>query len=364
MLFDYKVFCNEDLFTKYERYAYTMLGVIILNKRINAVFEGGGVRGIGHVGAACVFEKKGYEFVNLAGSSAGAIVASLLAAGYKCDEIRREMDKVNYKNFRQESLLDKFGTIGKAASIFCHYGIYRADYFEEWLNDLLRQKNKVTFGDIKDENQPCGEVPYRLQITASDLTDKRLLILPNDLKDFCIDPDTFPIAKAVRMSMSIPIFYEPYRLMDCNGKEHYIVDGGLLSNYPIWLFDKTKAYPPCSTVGFKFVDSTKDNKAQIKDTKMNIMEYILALVSTGLNAKDKQYISASKGDYQRTVTIPTTVQIKGQEKNIGATDFGITEAESDALFNNGANAARHFLDMWNYDEWIKTFQRPLYQNNV
>lgn len=333
------------------------MGVIILNKRINAVFEGGGVRGIGHVGAACIFEKKGYEFVNLAGSSAGAIVASLLAAGYKCEEIRKEMDHVNYMKFKQESLLDRMGTVGKVISILYHYGIYSADYFEEWLNDLLVKKGKVTFGDIKTDINPCGDVPYRLQITASDLTDQKLLILPNDLKDFCVDPDTFPIAKAVRMSMSIPIFYEPYKLMDCNGKEHYIVDGGLLSNYPIWIFDKVKAYPPCSTVGFKFVDATKNTNHEAKDIKMNIMEYIWSLVSTGLNAKDKQYISASKGDFQRTVTIPTTISINGVEKNIGATDFGISDAESDALFRNGAMAARHFLDIWNYDQWKKTYQR-------
>lgn len=332
------------------------MGVIILNKRINAVFEGGGVRGIGHVGAACIFEKKGYEFVNLAGSSAGAIVASLLAAGYNCEEIRKEMDHVNYMKFKQESLLDRIGTIGKVISILYHYGIYSADYFEEWLNDLLKKKGKVTFGDIKSEINPCGDVPYRLQITASDLTDQKLLILPNDLKDFCIDPDTFPIAKAVRMSMSIPIFYEPYRLMDCNGKEHYIVDGGLLSNYPIWIFDKVKAYPPCHTIGFKFIDEAQETKREVKDIKMNIIEYIWSLVSTGLNAKDKQYISASKGDYQRTVTIPTIIQLDGKEKNIGATDFGISDKESDALFYNGSKAARHFLDVWNYDQWKKTYQ--------
>lgn len=344
------------LFTILVGNAYIKMGVIILNKKINAVFEGGGVRGIGHVGAACIFEKKGYEFINLAGSSAGAIVASLLAVGYNCEEIRKEMDHVNYMKFKQESLLDRLGTLGKVISILTNYGIYSADYFEEWLTDLLRKKGKVTFGDIKTDVKPCGDAPYRLQITASDLTDQKLLILPNDLKDFCIDPDSFPIAKAVRMSMSIPIFYEPYLLKDCNGKEHYIVDGGLLSNYPIWIFDKVKSYPPCSTVGFKFVDSTKENKGAVKDIKMNIMEYIFSLVSTGINAKDKQYISATKGDFQRTVTIPTIVTIEGEEKNIGATDFGITDEESDALFLSGVNAARHFLDIWNYGEWKKMYQ--------
>ena len=69
-------------------------------KRCNAVFEGGGVRGIGHVGAACGMEYAGYEFVNLAGSSAGAIVAALLAAGYTCRELKEEMEALDYTKFR------------------------------------------------------------------------------------------------------------------------------------------------------------------------------------------------------------------------------------------------------------------------
>ena len=92
-------------------------------KHANAVFEGGGVRGIGHVGAACVFEKQGYEFENLAGSSAGAIVASLLAVGYTCDEITEVMKTLDYVKFKQSSLLDHLGKVGKTLSILLNYGI-------------------------------------------------------------------------------------------------------------------------------------------------------------------------------------------------------------------------------------------------
>ncbi len=327
-----------------------------MSKKINAVFEGGGIRGIGHVGAACSFEQKGYEFVNVAGSSAGAIVASLLAAGYRCDEIKKEMNQLDYVKFKQDTFLGRLGMAGKAVSILFRYGIYSADYFEQWLNSFLAKKGKVTFGDIKTKDYDCGTSRYKLQITASDLTDQRLLILPDDLSKFCIDPDSFSIAKAVRMSMSIPIYYEPYRLKDCNGKVHYIVDGGLLSNYPIWLFDHLKSDCQCATVGFKFVEKTKDDMT-VKHTDMNIIEYIMSIASTALNAKDKQYISNSKGDFQRTVTIPTTITINGETKNIGATDFDISRAESEALFYNGVKAAEKFINTWNYDQWKKSYQR-------
>lgn len=57
--------------------------------KADAVFEGGGVKGIGLVGAIAVAEEYGYRFVNVAGSSAGAIVAALLAAGYSAAEIKK-----------------------------------------------------------------------------------------------------------------------------------------------------------------------------------------------------------------------------------------------------------------------------------
>lgn len=75
--------------------------------KTDAVFEGGGVKGIGLVGAVSIIESAGYEFENLAGTSAGAIVASLLAVDYKADEIKSELERLDYNKFKDEGLLDK-----------------------------------------------------------------------------------------------------------------------------------------------------------------------------------------------------------------------------------------------------------------
>lgn len=80
--------------------------------KADAVFEGGGVKGIGLVGTVYEIKNAGYEFENLAGTSAGAIVASLLAVGYKSEEIKRELERLNYNDFKDEGLLDKLGVIG------------------------------------------------------------------------------------------------------------------------------------------------------------------------------------------------------------------------------------------------------------
>ncbi|MEG0693160.1 MAG: patatin-like phospholipase family protein [Oscillospiraceae bacterium] len=328
-----------------------------MSLKCNATFEGGGVRGIGHVGAACVMEKAGYQFANLTGSSAGAIVASLLAVGYTGLEIKEEMKTLDYLKFKQKDVLDYFGVAGKLFSVLFEFGIYNADYFENWLHNLLLKKGKTVFGDIKADHPILGMLPYKLQVTASDLTDEKLLILPGDLKKFGIDPDTYSIAKAVRMSMCIPIFYEPFRLKDSNGLEHFIVDGGLLSNYPIWILDDGKTNPEFPTFGFKFVeDSTNRPIRNESGSKMDIVDYIKLIVSTALDSCDKQYISISSGDYQRTIAIPTTIKVYGKHKNISATDFNITKTESAALFNSGSKAAESFLSSWDFENWKKTYR--------
>jgi predicted acylesterase/phospholipase RssA len=144
-------------------------------KKADAVFEGGGVKGIGLVGAVSEIEKAGYTFENLAGTSAGSIVASLLAVGYNAANIKTELEKLNYNEFKDEGILDKLGAIGKALSIGFEYGIYEGEFFENWLEGLVHAKGKTTFGDIimpgYQEGKTDRKYKYRLQVVAADLAD-------------------------------------------------------------------------------------------------------------------------------------------------------------------------------------------------
>lgn len=114
----------------------------------NCVFAGGGVKGIGHVGAVCALEARGYEFDRVAGSSAGAIVAALLAAGYRGIEMKDRMESIDYTKFAQKDALDRIGILGKATSVLWHYGIYHSEYLEKWLTVLLKQKGICCFEDV------------------------------------------------------------------------------------------------------------------------------------------------------------------------------------------------------------------------
>lgn len=326
--------------------------------KTDAVFEGGGVKGIGLVGAVSEIEKAGYEFENLAGTSAGAIVAALLAVDYSAAEIKKELEQLDYNRFKDEGFLDKLGFIGKGLSIGFEYGVYEGDYFEQWFEGLLLVKGKTTFGEIRTE-YPEEKYKYKLQVIASDITDRRLLVLPGDLKDFGYDPDQFSISRAIRMSMSIPLFFEPVKLEDSSGRTHFIVDGGLLSNYPVWLLDDPKGKPSWPTFGFKLMEP-KSIKREMKKPGQNPInnpiKYLKAIIDTMMEAHDNYHISKADGDFDRTIGIPTVVNINGNKKEIKTTDFDITHDESMALYANGEKAAREFLKKWKFDEWKKGYR--------
>ncbi len=73
-------------------------------------------------------------------------------------------------------------------------------------------------------------------------------MLPQGVADYGEVPDDFQITKAIRMSTSIPGFYEPVKY-----KGNIFVDGGLLSNFPVWLFD-SEGEPMWPMFGFRLVD--------------------------------------------------------------------------------------------------------------
>ncbi len=308
--------------------------------KADAVFEGGGVKGIGLAGAILAMEEAGYRWVNVAGTSAGAIVASLIAVGYTGKEIKDMLFDVNFKDFSDDTLLTKIPIIGPFISISTMKGIYSGDSIENWLRDKYRIKGKEKFKDIKTVFNN-GRHRYKLNVIASDVTRKRLIILPEDIKKYGIDPDELDIARAVRMSISLPIFFKPVVLKSNEGYNCYIVDGGLLSNFPVWLFD-AKGIPKWPTFGFRFIKAS-NNKENLN---MNTAQYILNIISTMMEAFDERYIEES--NFKRTVAIPAL--------GVGTTEFGISKEKSMELYNSGYIAAKKFLSTWNFDRYIRQYR--------
>lgn len=298
--------------------------------RVNAVFEGGGVKGIGLAGAVLACEENGITWANVAGTSAGAMVASLIAVGYCGREIRDMLGAMDYSIFKDKIPSARLPYIGPIFSIVKHKGICKGDFLENWLRDKYIKKGKMLFKDMKTEcRDEC--LKYKLRVIASDITNKRLVVLPQDIKKYGVDPDSLDIARAVRMSMSLPLFFVPIvlRCLYMNEiQESIIVDGGLLSNFPVWLFDSKYEMRP--TIGFRLAEPVHKPDYE----SMNVVNYLLNIISTMSEAFDQRYIEDS--NFQRTIMIPTV--------GVNATDFNISQEKSKELFQSGYIAAQKFLN--------------------
>lgn len=317
--------------------------------KADAVFEGGGVKGIGLVGALYYAEKeKKVQWQSLAGTSAGAIVAALVAAGYTAQEIKDIMFYLDFSLIKDQGFIDMFSLPGKTLSLLLEKGIYEGLFIEQFMAGLLEKKGVRTFGDLRIKGETNPRYAYRLNVIASDVTRGKMLVLPHDIRDYGRDPDLMSVALAVRMSMSIPVFYEPVAIdFEEGGRQRrsYIVDGGILSNFPVWIFDSVEE-PQWPTLGFRLVEPGEGDPREIK----GILDFLTAIVGTMMEAHDERHIQDA--NFKRTIGIPTM--------GVKTTEFNITPERKEMLFQAGYNAAKEFFAGYSesrYRELHTCFQR-------
>ena len=319
------------------------------------VFEGGGVKGIGLAGAYSALCERGVKPKRVAGTSAGAITAALVAAGYSATELDEILLEVPFARFKDRAWEDRVPLVGPPLSVLLQRGIYEGRFFQDWMRGLLAAKGVHTFGQLADPEATEVKDRYRLKVIVSDVTHRRLLVLPDDAPALGVDPANLEVAYAVRMSMSIPVFFEP--VMHHNprtGAEHLIVDGGMLSNFPVWLFDAQKGEPPrWPTFGMLLVEG--DPKVPVGHrvegeehgvVRGSVVDYVKALASTMMEAHDRLYLE--KATFVRTIPIPTV--------GVSTTEFDITPDRVRAIYESGRKAAVDFLGRWDFEAYKAEFR--------
>ena len=219
----------------------------------NLVMEGGGIRGIAYGGALQELEKAGVlrGLVRVGGTSAGAIQAALLAVGYSAQEI---IDVVNATPVQR--LNDgRFIFFGGSHRLITQYGWYRGDEFATYLSELVARKTQqpnLTLGELHALVQQQPTRFRDLYTTGTNLTTQRVQVFSHETTP------TMRVADAVRISMSIPLYFRAVLL---DAQNHVItgtpapgqpvqvlVDGGLLANYPVDMFDYPR-YRPAGLAG-------------------------------------------------------------------------------------------------------------------
>lgn len=326
-------------------------------QRVDLVFEGGGVKGLGLVGALTVLEERGYEPQSVAGSSAGALLAALLGAGYTAAELRKIFLDFDFTSVQDTSWEDRLPLIGTPLSLFKDQGVYEGKALLKYVRKLLNDRNVSNFGDLVNRANTGEERHrYKAQVIASDITGRRLLVLPRDAPWLGVEePESFEVALAVRMSTSIPFYFEPVEFRNpATGRKHLIVDGGVLSNFPVWLFD-SREEPRWPTFGLRLVEPEPevplDQRMEPATYPLGgigtTIDYVKSLIYTMLEAHDRLYIEMA--NFARTICIPTL--------GVRTTDFDLSRERRLELYEAGRTAAERFLETWSFERYLEEFRR-------
>ncbi len=345
-------------------------GMSFGNVDVNIVLSGGGIKGLAFIGAYEELENNFKSIGNIAGVSAGALVGALIAAGYSSRELKSILSDFSFSNFMvTESVLDRYieqrvlevnnqkrgglddfllsqdavpqmrsisrssnefqGNRGKFMANLIAYSKKNAflngEALEQWVRTLLNQKGINTFSDLRggiaDKVNPRG---YKLRMTAVDTNLGKVIVLPDDIVYYNMDPDKLDVAKAVRMSTCVPFVFAPVILtmQDHNHKKkHYIIDGGVLDNFPVWLIDSTQTNP---IIGLKL----EGKEPKELSTAENIL---IKLISH----------SQDTGVPKEAYNIDNIAHINTGD--ISFLDFDITEEQMQFLYYQGKTAVHSLL---------------------
>jgi len=312
----------------------------------NLVFKGGGVRGIAYLGALEVLDEyRIVENINrVAGTSAGAIAATLVSFRLSIPETRDLFNSLDFTKVPQvetEPNKRKFLRIPEEESsrrFFRDYGWYSSEYFYHWLQGLIASQSggnpRASFADFRT-------LGFRdLFIVATNVSRQRAEVFSAD------HTPEVAVADAVRMSMSIPIFFEALRFDGKRfGEGDYYVDGGLYDNFPAHIFDKTDyagrgwAFRDginWETLGL-FIFPDKYLHPAEPEIPGNVWEYLTLALSNLYHSHELASYQTSTVDQHRTIEI--------SDCGISSTDFEITlgDQKYQSLYESGKEAVNSFF---------------------
>lgn len=339
--------------------------IFLLEKIENLVFEGGGVLGIAYLGALDYLFRNGLmeNVSRVAGTSAGAITACILSFNLPFWDMREISNTLEYRKIPSKGQLNDSVLISEdikevmgrfLEDIICiyrlmnHYGWFSTEYFDGWIKEVInaqfdftKKLPPYTFEDFKNPLIHKGGRPFfDLYVIGTDITMKATQIFSWETTP------TMEVAEAVRISMSVPLFFEAVvkEQIDSMGNSFSRVfcDGGLMDNYPLHIFD----YPTfnsnlfhganMSTLGFRFKNKLERNNID------NLWQYIESLLRVSSYIQQQNYESNPlNGD--RSIIIDT--------KDIHSLNFDIDvhDVAYHFLYRQGYNAAQEFFSKDRYE---------------
>lgn len=324
----------------------------------NLVFEGGGVLGIAYLGVLDYLYRNNLtdNLKRTAGTSAGAIAACITSFGLPFEGVKAIGESLDYRKvpdrngaaaidilpeddagFAEPSLED----INCLYRLITRYGWYSSEYFYQWMKKVIadqfntKKRPPYTFEDFKNPSLHKDSRPFLdLFLTGTNLTTGTSQVFSFDTTP------TMEVAEAVRISMSIPLFFESAQMKQFaitgNNLTNFYCDGSVLNNYPIRLFD-SEAFNSdpvrganMETLGVRFMSRKQVFRIN------NLLDFIWSLVLTASRVQEEEYYS-NPMDRIRSVSIDSL--------ELSPIDFNVTPEDEayQTLYSQGYLAAQAYF---------------------
>jgi NTE family protein len=317
----------------------------------NLVFEGSGIRGIGFCGALEVLDSAGFmdNIKRVSGTSAGAITASMLAVGYSPQEIREIIYYTDFQEFNDGERI----FVGGTERLLSNFGWYKGEEFMNWLESHIQKKTGSADITLKELHQNPQKNYLDVYVMATNLSDQKSEVLSYETH-----PD-MRLVDAVRISMSVPLWFQAIGMNssdevlsaeEWDKNTDIMIDGGLVSNFPIHVFDEPHYYSAVSAEAFESdfcnpatIGVRIDTQDQIENDHngeglhhqeiTNLEEYISALYIMVIENLNRQNLRPC--DWERTLSIDSG--------EIGPRVKKLSREQKDFLIESGKIGARTYI---------------------
>lgn len=325
----------------------------------NLVFEGGGVLGIAYLGVLDALSRLGVlqQLRRVAGTSAGAISACITSFNLPFAEIVSIANTLDYRQIPQQTahpalqhmpaatrsqLGQIIGDVDSVYRLLHDYGWFSSEYIDSWIKEQIacqfdptRKSPPYTFADFKDRSLHIDGRPFLdLYLIGTDISCKTSRVF-----SYKTTPE-MEVAEAVRISMSIPLFFAAVKVTDPAVTDgvglHVFADGGVMRNYPINLFDRMnrsdsmKYGRRCETLGARFISHPPCSEIA------SLQDYIKNLFQSILNVQQDLF-NNNPADIARSIQIETN--------GVSAIDFDIAVNDETYryLYNQGFAATLQYF---------------------
>jgi predicted acylesterase/phospholipase RssA len=302
-------------------------------KNCLGVFQGGGCKALAFAGAFKEASERGVFFSEVAGTSAGSIIAALVAAGATPDYIEEAIKKTDFSKFKQSAegtcrkkhFLFRFSKFLKYIPIkkiqlyrniiegIGELGLFSSSEIENWIEQRLKELLNVTnIVRFKDLHLPLHVIATELGVSSPKVWS--LNATPDD-----------SVAYAVRCSCTIPLFFQPV--------ENKFVDGGIVSNLPSFALSKNNNHSYENILCFTL--SSEDQKSIRGNNNLTLKGYLLQLISATIDGAVNIQNGLQKNLYF----------VKIGNLPLGTIDFNLVNYESlQKMFSAGKEATSCFFN--------------------